>query len=132
MKRASRFLHHAFMRRKIDCRYHLEDQTYPLPEVPVSETRSATPASRRDFLRRGAAAAIVFPAVVSSLGSCAETKAASVSVSASDTLPPGDPVAARRAQADAMDAMHEKGVKAFPAKTEGKGNQLLPPRMENG
>ena len=24
-----------------------------------------------------------------------------------------------------MDAMHEKGVKAFPAKTEGKGNQLL-------
>jgi hypothetical protein len=23
-----------------------------------------------------------------------------------------------------MDAMHEKGVKAFPAKPEGKGNQL--------
>ena len=31
-----------------------------------------------------------------------------------------------------MDAMHEKGVKAFPAKTEGKGNQLLAPRMEGG
>jgi len=31
-----------------------------------------------------------------------------------------------------MDAMHEKGVKAFPAKTEGKGNQLLAPRLENG
>ena len=29
-----------------------------------------------------------------------------------------------------MDAMHEKGVKAFPAKTEGKGNQLMQPRME--
>ncbi|HET9683416.1 MAG TPA: multicopper oxidase domain-containing protein, partial [Gemmatimonadaceae bacterium] len=29
-----------------------------------------------------------------------------------------------------MDAMHEKGVKAFPAKTAGKGNQLFTPRME--
>jgi FtsP/CotA-like multicopper oxidase with cupredoxin domain len=29
-----------------------------------------------------------------------------------------------------MDAMHERGVKAFPAKTEGKGNQLLQPRLE--
>ena len=31
-----------------------------------------------------------------------------------------------------MDAMHEAGIKAFPAKTEGKGNQLLEPRMEGG
>ena len=31
-----------------------------------------------------------------------------------------------------MDAMHEKGVKAFPAKTDGKGNQLLRPRIEKG
>ena len=31
-----------------------------------------------------------------------------------------------------MDAMHETGVKAFPAKTEGKGNQLLEPRLEGG
>ena len=31
-----------------------------------------------------------------------------------------------------MDAMHEKGVKAFPAKTEGIGNQLLHPELENG
>jgi len=37
-----------------------------------------------------------------------------------------------RAAADAMDAMHEKGVKAFPAKTEGKGNVLLEPRIEKG
>ncbi|HET6230834.1 MAG TPA: hypothetical protein VFE05_12245 [Longimicrobiaceae bacterium] len=34
-----------------------------------------------------------------------------------------------RAKADAMDAMHEKGMKSFPAKTAGKGNVLLPPRM---
>ena len=38
----------------------------------------------------------------------------------------------RRARADSMDAMHEKGIKAFPAKTEGKGNQLLAPRIEKG
>jgi FtsP/CotA-like multicopper oxidase with cupredoxin domain len=31
-----------------------------------------------------------------------------------------------------MDAMHEKGVKAFPAATAGKGNQLLDPRRVNG
>ena len=31
-----------------------------------------------------------------------------------------------------MDAMHEKGVKAFPARTAGKGNQLLAPRMDKG
>jgi FtsP/CotA-like multicopper oxidase with cupredoxin domain len=31
-----------------------------------------------------------------------------------------------------MDAMHEKGVKAFPAKTAGQGNQLLEPKIERG
>jgi FtsP/CotA-like multicopper oxidase with cupredoxin domain len=31
-----------------------------------------------------------------------------------------------------MDAMHEKGVKAFPAKTSGKGNQLMKPRLQGG
>lgn len=36
------------------------------------------------------------------------------------------------AKADAMDAMHERGIKAFPAKTQGKGNQLLEPRLEHG
>ena len=28
--------------------------------------------------------------------------------------------------------MHEKGIKAFPAKTEGRGNQLMAPRLERG
>ena len=34
--------------------------------------------------------------------------------------------------ADPMDAMHEASVKAFPAKTAGRGNQTLAPRMVNG
>lgn len=42
------------------------------------------------------------------------------------------PVPSAREKADIMDAMHEKGIKAFPARTEGKGNQLLAPRVERG
>ncbi len=37
-----------------------------------------------------------------------------------------------RAKAEEMDRMHEARVKAFPAKTEGKGNVLLEPRIEKG
>src|SRR5690242_3979214 len=34
-----------------------------------------------------------------------------------------------RQLADEMDAHHEAGIKAFPAKTEGLGNQPLPPKI---
>jgi len=44
--------------------------------------------------------------------------------------PAASPVSATAA--NAMDAMHEKGIKAFPAKTAGRGNQLLAPRVEKG
>ncbi|HEY8197749.1 MAG TPA: multicopper oxidase domain-containing protein, partial [Gemmatimonadales bacterium] len=100
----------------------------------MPDSKNAAPATgRRDFVRRGAAAALVLPAIVSGLGACTETKAANRDSSAPDSLPPGqNPALARRAQADAMDAMHEKGIKAFPAKTEGKGNQLFQPRIEKG
>jgi FtsP/CotA-like multicopper oxidase with cupredoxin domain len=37
-----------------------------------------------------------------------------------------------REASDTMDAMHEKGIKAFPAKTEGRGNQPMAPRLERG
>jgi len=40
------------------------------------------------------------------------------------------PTGSARQKADEMDRMHEAGVKSFPAKTAGKGNQLLAPRME--
>jgi manganese oxidase len=36
------------------------------------------------------------------------------------------------AVAEEMDRMHEAGIKAFPAKTAGKGNQVLPPRVVDG
>ena len=50
--------------------------------------------------------------------------------SGGSTAPNPATPANQRAAADAMDAMHQKGIKAFPAKTEGKGNQVLAPRME--
>jgi FtsP/CotA-like multicopper oxidase with cupredoxin domain len=41
-------------------------------------------------------------------------------------------VPSSKAAADEMDRMHEAGIKAFPAKTAGKGNQLLAPTMVGG
>ena len=106
--------------------------------------------SRRDFLRTSAFTAVAAGA----LGACSTPDA---STPAAQRTPAGSaprtPVGAANADsddgggtnaphprtpadnqlaADAMDAMHEKGVKAFPAKTDGMGNQLLAPRMENG
>lgn len=96
---------------------------------------SPVPKSRRGFLRT-AALAVALPGAVEFLGSCAETKASpppAVDSSNHMAAPaaPGPPISAR-AKADEMDAMHEKGVKAFPAKTRGKGNVLLPPKVRGG
>ena len=81
-----------------------------------------TPATRRDFLRTGALAAIA----VGTVGAVACAKDAAT--------PAADPNAAAlqdpRTVSEQMDAMHEAGVKAFPASTDGKGNQLMAPRME--
>jgi FtsP/CotA-like multicopper oxidase with cupredoxin domain len=95
----------------------------------VKSDLSLTPASsRREFLKRGTSAAVALPAVLSSLGACSD-KAPPPAQAATPTAPVA-PSAQQRA--DEMDAMHEKGVKAFPAKTEGQGNQLLKPRVEKG
>ena len=100
-------------------------------EFRVSDRRVPTPTkSRRDFLRKGAAAAIALPAIAS-LAACTDTKAAPPAAAQAPAAPP-PPEPTPSQKADAMDAMHEKGVKAFPAKTEGKGNQLLEPRLEGG
>ena len=86
--------------------------------------------SRRNFLLKGAAAAAALPALAA-LSACGETKAADVSVARPDSTPkPAMPSAQEKA--DAMDAMHGKGIKAFPARTEGRGNQVLKARIEKG
>ena len=74
--------------------------------------------TRRGFIRKGAVAAAALPAIASTLGACSETKADSA---AAKPTPPAPPAPTPRQKADEMDAMHEAGVKAFPAKTDGLG-----------
>jgi FtsP/CotA-like multicopper oxidase with cupredoxin domain len=92
--------------------------------------------SRRSFLKSSTAAAVA----VATLGACVKEEASATQQrgpATGGTMGPhdtgaGTPATANsRAAADQMDAMHEKGVKAFPAKTAGMGNQILRPRMEN-
>ena len=71
--------------------------------------------SRREFVRKGAAAAAGLPAVMALLSACDDAKVAPPPALAQTAAPP----LSQRQKADAMDAMHEKGVKAFPAKTNG-------------
>ena len=108
----------------------------------LTAAADAAPASRRDFLRtasltaasvgllaacgKGASAAAQSPATATG-GTMPEHDVAAASVPAVPSTP-----ASIRAAADAMDAMHEKGIKSFPAKTSGKGNQLLAPTIIGG
>ncbi|HJR40905.1 MAG TPA: multicopper oxidase domain-containing protein [Gemmatimonadaceae bacterium] len=113
-----------------------------MPADPHPE-RASSPATRRTFLRKTALTAIAAP-IVATLASCDTRGEAPKNVSATPadsdhsggtTAPHAAPATAAAtiaAKADEMDALHEKGVKAFPAKTEGKGGQLLAPRMEGG
>jgi manganese oxidase len=119
------------------------------PEHPV-DSPLAMRASRRAFLRQSAVAAVGASVLAACATKAEDTPQGATSAdggkSAANAARPGASTADSdqsggstaphpavpdvRAQADAMDAMHEKGVKAFPAKTEGKGNQLLHPRMD--
>ena len=93
---------------------------------------SPTHTTRRDFLRKGATVAVALPAIAN-LAGCSDTRTTAPPAAAqTPAAPPAPPEPSARQKADQMDAMHEKGVKAFPAKTEGKGNQLLEPRLEGG
>ena len=114
--------------------------------IPDSlETRTTKTTSRRDFLRTASLTAVSAGALVA-CGTSAVPAASSTPPTGGGSATPAAgatggtmgahdtarPPATSAAQADAMDAMHEKGIKAFPAKTAGKGNQLLAPRVEGG
>ena len=85
--------------------------------------------TRRHFLYRGAAA-LALPAVAGALTACDDTS--KPAKAAAGAPQPATPVLSAREQSEVMDAMHEKGVKAFPAATKGKGNVLMAPRLEQG
>jgi manganese oxidase len=87
--------------------------------------------SRRDFLR-ASAFAVVIPSALAACDTDDKPAASAAPAQASSEHAAPAAAAAPGKDADAMDRMHEAGVKAFPAKTAGQGNQLLTPRMENG
>lgn len=112
-----------------------ENSTMSDTRKPTSEeTPLGKLSSRRRFLRDSAFAA----AVAGTLSACKKAEGAANAVTAHGPTPNAGSSAAAvsvgdpRAKADAMDRMHEAGIKAFPAKTSGKGNQLLAPRMDGG
>jgi FtsP/CotA-like multicopper oxidase with cupredoxin domain len=83
--------------------------------------------SRRRFLQTTAVTA-----VVAGVASACKPEEAAKAAQATPPLPTGGTMGPHdtTSAADAMDELHEKGVKAFPAKTAGKGNQLLKPRLD--
>jgi FtsP/CotA-like multicopper oxidase with cupredoxin domain len=94
--------------------------------------------SRRAFLRTASLTAVGSAA----LAACGKVASAAPEKALVAATPPGHAMAGAaatppsasttRAAADAMDAMHEKGIKAFPARTKGEGNQLLAPTIVGG
>jgi len=80
--------------------------------------------TRRSFLKRAAVTAIAGGA----LAACKDNNVVRQAAAA----PPVTPAKPAMSAAEAMDKMHEAGIKAFPAKTEGKGNQPMQPRIEKG
>jgi len=90
--------------------------------------------SRRDFLRNTAVTALAS----AGLAACSIDESGAQTVAQHDedhsggTMAPNPAPVSPAEAAEAMDKMHEAGIKAFPAKTAGKGNQLLKPRIVNG
>jgi len=96
--------------------------------------------SRRVFLKNSAVAV----AAVAAIGAC-DTKSDTATPQVAKgpatggTMGPHDtgakvppPGAVTQTPSERMDALHEAGVKAFPAKTAGQGNQVLLPRIVAG
>jgi FtsP/CotA-like multicopper oxidase with cupredoxin domain len=104
-----------------------------LPEEITTLLNAA--GSRRAFLRKSAVGAIA-------AGALAACKADGQQLPATKTAQDSDhsggttaahPIAATPgAAAEDMDRMHEAGIRSFPAKTEGKGNQVFAPRFDKG
>lgn len=107
-----------------------------MSELTLGEQILETVASRRRFLRT-AAIGIAVPTALTACNTPAGNAASARKDAKQDhsggtnSPHPAAPASAA-ATAEQMDRMHEAGIKAFPAKTEGKGNVLLKPRIEKG
>ena len=100
---------------------------------------AAAPRSRRDVLK-ALGIGLTLPAAAGVLSACSTTQTppAAAAGSAGGVTTSAHAKAQTTGTATAgssweeMDRMHEAGIKAFPAKTAGLGNQPLQPRIENG
>jgi FtsP/CotA-like multicopper oxidase with cupredoxin domain len=98
--------------------------------------------SRRAFLKNTTIAAIAGTALAACSSPAPQNAAAAQhAANSGGTMGPHDTSAAAtaasaaataKAASDEMDKMHEAGIKAFPAKTAGKGNQLMQPTIAGG
>ncbi|HXD22880.1 MAG TPA: multicopper oxidase domain-containing protein, partial [Gemmatimonadaceae bacterium] len=92
---------------------------------------------RRAFLKTSALTAVV-GGLLAACGKGSSGTAAVASKPTADSDQSGGAMAAHptvpsaMAAADEMDRMHEAGIKAFPAKTAGLGNQVLAPKLVGG
>ena len=110
----------------------------------LGETILKSISNRRTFLR-SAALGVAVPAA---LGACTDDNDVKRARRTPNNTVPGQPLSdsdhsggtnaphpatpAAATAANDMDRLHEAGIKSFPAKTEGKGNELLQPRLEKG
>ena len=117
-----------------------------MSKTPSSSEESVTllerRGSRRAFLRSTAVTAIAGSVLAACKGAAQEKAADGLSQKtpvgkvgadsdhSGGTMAAHPAVVSQQSPADQMDAMHEKGIKAFPAKTAGMGNQLLAPVMD--
>ncbi len=100
---------------------HMPENNSIMPDLKASS-------SRRNFVRAAAAAAIATTAAA-----CSPRKDESKSEENEEKKEISTaPVLSAAAASEAMDKMHEDGIKAFPAASKGKGNQLLAPTIEGG
>jgi FtsP/CotA-like multicopper oxidase with cupredoxin domain len=89
--------------------------------------------TRRDFVRLSALG-LAIPALAACDPTGSENKPVKAESPAAGVTAAAAPKAELTAKqkSDEMDRMHEAGIKAFPAKTEGKGNQPLVSKMVGG
>ena len=86
--------------------------------------------SRRRFLRDAAVTAAVAGVATACTSDAKPAAAAAAPPQQTGGTMGAHDTAANAAAVAEMDAMHEKGVKAFPAKTAGKGSRPFVPRMD--
>ncbi|HEY2898510.1 MAG TPA: hypothetical protein VGJ12_15325, partial [Gemmatimonadaceae bacterium] len=107
-------------------------QTPPIDNSTLLERHG----SRRAFLRSTAVTALAGGVLAACNKASREAEAQGpsqkppVATKGHDTMSAHPAAVPQQTDADKMDAMHEAGIKAFPAKTEGKGNQPLVPVMD--